>query len=140
MSGRSALFALLVVAITLLACAGASHELVGPGMYAIDCKRSASNCYEEAGDVCPSGFDIADAQNQQGAVSWTTFGENYANTLVIPTYKGQMLIRCHANRVIRPNASAAAPLPPPKYSSANTLQVNGKTCTYGPTGALLSCN
>jgi len=101
---------MLVVVAALLACAGASHEAVGPDTYSIDCKRSASNCYEEAGDVCPNGFDVLDAQGQRGAVAFTNSTANAygsangataygsSTTTLVPTYKGSMLVRCHPER------------------------------------------
>jgi hypothetical protein len=92
--GKRAFLGLLLVVSVLLACAGSSHEAVGPDTYAIDCKRSPSNCYEEAGQACPDGFDVLDSQGQHGAVAIANTYGSTTNATVVPTYKGSMLVRC----------------------------------------------
>ena len=79
-------------ALPLLACAGASHELVSPGTYAISCKRSQSNCWSEAAKVCPGGYDQLDGAGHDGVVMATN---SYTGQVTaVPTYKGEMLVRC----------------------------------------------
>lgn len=75
-------------------CAGASHSWVGGDQWSIACKRNAGNCYSEAAKVCPSGFDVVDAQGQHGAIAQTNYSTG--QTFVTPTYSGQMLVRCRA--------------------------------------------
>ena len=93
-SRATAFLALALWATTLLACAGASHTMIAADTYSISCKRNAGNCYEEAAKVCPSGFDVVDAQNQKGAVANTNYSTG--QTTVTPTYQGQMLVRCRS--------------------------------------------
>lgn len=83
-----------IVAATLAAssCAGASHELVAPGTYSIECKRSQSNCWREAARVCPGGYDQLDGSGHDGMVMSTN---TYTGQVTaVPTYKGEMLVRC----------------------------------------------
>jgi hypothetical protein len=82
----------LAFCLVALGCAGASHEALAPGLYAIDCKKSARHCYREAQTVCPSGFEILDKSEKSGAVA-NTAGET---AVVVPTYDGTMLVRCRA--------------------------------------------
>lgn len=79
----------VVAALLATACAGASHEAVGPSTYAITCKRSQSNCWSEANKVCPGGYDQLDGTQRQG-VAMNLWTGKPAGT----TYDGEMLIRC----------------------------------------------
>lgn len=90
---RVALFSLALVAAALLACAGASHEIVGPGTYSVSCKRNQSNCWKEASEVCPSGYDIIDGQGHESAFINRNVYTGEA-TGVTPVYSGEMLVKC----------------------------------------------
>lgn len=78
----------LAVALLVSGCifAGASHSAAGPDTWAISCKRKKANCYEEAAEVCPRGYDVLDQESRPGF---------YADrTVAVSTYSGDMLIRC----------------------------------------------
>ena len=86
-----------LVGIVMLAfggCGGSSDQIRGPdgtmNWYSIECKRSQANCYEEAGEVCPNGYDVAD----QGGQSGTYVQANQNGATAIPIYRGHMLIKC----------------------------------------------
>ena len=83
-----------VVGLVLVAssCAGASHELVSPGTYAITCKRSQSNCWSEASRVCPGGYDTLDGAGHDG--TYLATNTYTGQVTAVPTYKGEMLVRC----------------------------------------------
>lgn len=97
MENMRRLLAILVVLSAAAACAscGAQSKRVrGPdgedGWYSIRCVRSHSNCVEEAGEVCPNGYDVADQDKRQGV-----YGQRNANSgFVTTTYQGEMLIKC----------------------------------------------
>jgi hypothetical protein len=81
------------LAILLSACV-TSKAINGPdgkpGWYTISCSKSPSYCLEEAGRLCPSGYDVADAEGRQG-----TYVNNMGGGFqAYPTYDGSMLIRC----------------------------------------------
>jgi hypothetical protein len=82
-----------LLAFGLGAC-GATSTLVGPGAYSIECKRNRGECYQEAGRVCPQGFDVRDGSEQNGVyVQSQTYGNN-TQTTAFPTYSGTMLVQC----------------------------------------------
>jgi hypothetical protein len=82
----------------------------GQDWIAIDCGGTITNCYESAGEECPSGYEIADRSGAYGSVSSShqsgsfsantnMFGTNgsYSGTTTgvsEPVYKGAMLIQC----------------------------------------------
>jgi hypothetical protein len=85
--------ALLVT--VLAACAPAASEQVrGPdgtmNWYSVTCRRNQANCYEEAGDICPRGYDVADSGGQSGVYMQA----NRYGATATPTYSGHMLVRC----------------------------------------------
>jgi hypothetical protein len=78
----------------LVGCHASHDQVRGPDgttdWYSIECKRNQGNCYEEAGDVCPNGYDIADA----GGHSGTYVHADQSGVVAVPTYRGHMLIKC----------------------------------------------
>lgn len=90
---RVAALSLCLVVSVLFACAGASHELVGPDTYSVSCKRNQSNCWKEAAKACPSGYDIIDGQGHEAAVINRNVYTGEA-TGVTPVYSGEMLVKC----------------------------------------------
>ncbi len=76
--------------VLLMVSCGAESTYLGNGQWSVECRRSRGNCYEEAAYVCPHGFDVIDADDQRGAF----ITSNGDTATVMPTYKGQLLIRC----------------------------------------------
>lgn len=74
----------------LTGCAGASATRVGRDSFAIECKRSRSNCYEKAAEVCPNGFDVMDGDSHSSAV----IVKGTYSSSVVPVYRGELLVRC----------------------------------------------
>jgi hypothetical protein len=89
---RAAVAVLLLL--VLVACGATSEQIRGPDghlWWSISCRRSQSNCLEEAGDLCPHGYLVADASGGNvGAVAYTSGGF----TSVHMKYRGSMLVRC----------------------------------------------
>ena len=84
----------LVIGLGVVGCAGASHTMIGPGMYAIECKRSQSNCWEEANEVCgPGQYDVLDRSGQSGTHHMVNaYNGQYMGS--VPTYKGELIVQC----------------------------------------------
>jgi hypothetical protein len=88
-------------------------------MYAIDCKRNRANCYEEASLVCPGGFDVLDGSDHHGAYAVSNtqaYGtKNHASaqttTTYIPTYSGELLVRCATDQQAAAPAASSEPQP-----------------------------
>lgn len=83
----------------LVACSHASAKPVNgpdgsPGWFAISCKKDQGNCEEKAGEVCPGGYDVADASGHEGVAAFASFNQNGGSGYVVPTYRGHMLIKC----------------------------------------------
>ncbi len=85
----------LVLALFLVACGASATKVAGPDgkgtWYAVSCRRSQSNCYEKAGEVCPNGYHVADASDHEGV--YVSAG-GFTGTQVTPTYNGEMMIKC----------------------------------------------
>jgi len=90
MRRRGSLLALSLAAGALVACAGASHEWLGNGMFSIECKQDNASCYWEAAEICPHGYDIADPRDKQNGPVWA----DSAVANVRPVMNGQLLVRC----------------------------------------------
>jgi len=61
----------------------------------VGCKRSRSNCYEEAQRVCPDGFDVLDGSSSSRGGMLIPSGDG---AIFATTYRGDMLIRCEQLR------------------------------------------
>lgn len=94
----SAFVGLGVLLITLLACAGAqSSRVVGPDgkvWISIECRRSQTNCYEEAGTQCPRGYIIANSDGEHGTAYVSNYNQYGGYTIPIHTFHGQLFIQC----------------------------------------------
>lgn len=91
-------------------CGASSSQVKGPDgqeWYAVKCRRSQSNCYEEAGEVCPNGYAVGDATQRQGAAVYASGGTLVGGT----TFTGEMLIRCTHGSPSARRAEAARPAP-----------------------------
>jgi hypothetical protein len=108
---------LSLVLVAAAACASAT-PVNGPdgqpGWFSISCKKDQTNCYEKAGEVCPSGYVTADSQSHSGTAVNAGMTQGAAWMSAHPTYQGDMLIKCQAGGA-SPGTSAAAPVqqPPP---------------------------
>jgi hypothetical protein len=57
---------LLLFFLVITGCAAGHAAVIGPSggtAYSIWCRRSMTNCYREAGEVCPGGYTIMDSRN-----------------------------------------------------------------------------
>lgn len=69
-----------LILVALLAGCASSTEIKGPGgqvAHLIECPGSAvpmGACFEKANDLCPSGYNVLDAQQSTGPVVWNQFG------------------------------------------------------------------
>ena len=84
-------------------CGGASSTQVrGPDgrddWYTIKCRRSQGNCFEEAGEVCPNGYHVADQQGHVGAYVYANQGNVVGGT----RFDGELFIRCKTAREADP--------------------------------------
>lgn len=82
----------------LLACAGSqSSRVIGPDgkvWISITCRRSQNNCWEEASEQCPRGYDIGDANGQDGTVYVSNYNRYGGTTIPVHTYRGSLMIHC----------------------------------------------
>jgi hypothetical protein len=90
--------AALFVMVTAACEPASSEQIRGPDgtmhWYSVECRRSQSNCYEEAADRCPHGYEVADQGGHSGTSVSTNSNRWASTTVVTPTYNGHMLIRC----------------------------------------------
>jgi len=88
----------LAFPLALSACGATSEQIRGPDghmWWSISCRRSQESCLEEAGDLCPKGYVVADSRGGiTGAVAYTS-GDF---TSVHGLYRGSMLVRCKSHR------------------------------------------
>jgi hypothetical protein len=95
--------ALFLIALVLASCADArSSRARGPddrgGWLEVTCRQQQRNCYEEAAQRCPMGYEVARNKGRYDA------GND------VPLYSGYMLVRCKAP-ANSPNADHVADLP-----------------------------
>jgi hypothetical protein len=95
MRPKSPATALLVVAVTVGCAHATATPVTGPDgatWYSISCRRDQANCEELAGEVCPSGYEVAGASGSAGTALYVNSyaGVAYAH----PTYQGHMMIKC----------------------------------------------
>jgi hypothetical protein len=87
----------LAFCLALCSCGATSEQIRGPDghlWWSISCRRSQENCLEEAGDLCPKGYVVADSSGGiTGAVAYTSGGF----TSVHGRYRGSMLVRCKSH-------------------------------------------
>jgi hypothetical protein len=89
---RRAQWALVIALVA--GCANTSATKVrGPdgkvGWVVITCKGSHAPCYERASTECPEGYDVKDKDGTSGQYL------DYNSGFVVPTYTGELLIKCH---------------------------------------------
>jgi hypothetical protein len=68
-----------------------------PGWFSISCNKGQEHCEEKAGEVCPRGYDVADANGHAGTAAFADYGPNGGSAYVVPTYHGHMLVKCHGS-------------------------------------------
>jgi hypothetical protein len=98
---RSPCCLLMVTVATLIV--GCSHSNATPvngpdgqpGWFSVSCKRDQGNCEERAGEVCPNGYETANASGHAGTAAFANYDSNGGTAFVVPTYHGHMLIKCH---------------------------------------------
>lgn len=61
---------------------------------AIVCRGVQMNCYARAGEVCPTGYEIADTAGHEGQASSGFANRRAAVYSSQHTYDGEMLIHC----------------------------------------------
>lgn len=88
------------VLVAAMGCAGASHTMVGPGTFSIECKRSQSNCWEHAYELCPNGFDELASDGSSG--TYLATNTYTGQVTAVPTYSGAMLVRCRTAQAASP--------------------------------------
>jgi hypothetical protein len=109
----------LLVSVAVAAIAGCSHRgstsITGPDgqqWYAVTCSHGMHNCWEEASDLCPHGYETADSSQNTSTAAYASGGTFIAG----PVHRGEMLIRC-ARKALQPVVTAAEgssePPPPP---------------------------
>lgn len=82
---------LLCASLFILAGCATSTEIRGPNgqiAHLIECPGAAltmGTCYEKANDLCPSGYNVLDAQQELGATMVSPYGavQNVDRHLVI---------------------------------------------------------
>ncbi len=120
----SALLVLISLGCSWLpACAATATHVRGPDgesdWYNIDCKHDQGACYAEAGDVCPLGYVTAYSQGHSGTVLVANIDASGGNASAVPTYRGNMLIKCKTDAAAgRDDESASDPMAAAKRSYA----------------------
>lgn len=114
--------ALVVGALTMSACHAQSHAVNGPdgqpGWFSIECRKEAA-CREEAGDVCPYGYEVA---HESGHAGLSTAADNPAYAMaqgfgqptpLHTTFEGSMLVKCHHKGYAAASYAEASPATSP---------------------------
>jgi hypothetical protein len=92
---------LLAAALLLAACGSSSHTVAtGQAGYAdnrgqvqsISCRRSVENCWDEATNVCPGGYDVMDSGTGTRIIPISGVGP-------IAVQKYSVLVRCRGAEV-----------------------------------------
>ncbi len=87
---RVSLSAVLLFPALASACGANSTRVNGPDgrgtWYSITCRRSQANCTEEAGNVCPSGYQVESSDSSTPVL----VTENGA----MVGYNGAILVKC----------------------------------------------
>jgi len=86
---------MLILVGMMAGCFSRSKQVTGPDgkrdWYSITCRSSRAHCLEEAGDVCPGGYEVADASEKQSF----ELSRNFSGQAVAgERYDGQMLVKC----------------------------------------------
>jgi hypothetical protein len=113
-------------ALVMFACGGAavqSTQFRGPDgstdWWHLHCRDSNGPCLRRAGEVCPSGYEIADREGHVGQSSASVAnwggGGGYAASSSRTTFDGEMTIRCKG-------PSAPAPTVDPACKSTPLLE------------------
>jgi hypothetical protein len=94
------LWATSLIVLAIASCNRASSRpVITPGGeqgFAINCRGDQNNCFEEAGDVCPGGYDIVDDSQGTTGVQITS---GYASGISVDKkFAGRMLITCTNGR------------------------------------------
>ncbi len=80
----------IIVAACCVACGASSTRVNGPDgrgtWYSITCRRSQANCTEEAGEVCPHGYQV-ESSDSSTPVLVTEHG-------AMMGYNGAILVKC----------------------------------------------
>lgn len=110
------------LALVLLSCNRASSRAVtmpsGEQGFAIKCRGDQTNCFEEAGELCPRGYDIV--EDSRGTTGVQVTGGYAAGISVDKKFAGQMLITCtNGYRSTRSEQTATDARPTPvRYAAA----------------------
>jgi hypothetical protein len=84
------------------------------GWYAISCRHSQSNCWDEAARVCPAGYETADeSAHERISIVNGTGGSHY---------RGEMLVKCKTSAV--KHAKGRPRVPPAPSAENNSEQPN----------------
>jgi hypothetical protein len=75
----------------------------------IECPHDIAECMDRAASLCPQGYDVIDSGGQHGAIAQTSHEPYASNTVVSPTFRGNMTIACRA-----PMPQGPPPQPPPQ--------------------------
>jgi len=98
--------------------ASAATPVRGPdgevGWYSITCRRDQGNCYSQAGEVCPHGYVTADASGHAGTAIVAHVNPYGGYAYAVPTYRGQMLIKCKSRSE---DDETAEPAPDPQLAA-----------------------
>jgi hypothetical protein len=89
-------WAVVVLGLALFSCNRASSRPIttpsGERGFAIRCRGDQTNCFEEAGEVCPRGYDILEDARDTSGVQITS---GYATGISVDKkFSGQMLVKC----------------------------------------------
>ena len=99
-SVRTRTWILALAGLSSAACVIADAQPVkgpdGDRWWAITCNRDQTVCIEKAGEVCPKGYVIGTSGGQVGMMAMTTVNGTAAITTAVPTYSGNLLVKCKA--------------------------------------------
>ncbi len=114
----------------LVGCTTATPINTGTGQqaYMIECPgaaRSMSACIEKANSVCPNGYSIVGAdQNQSGGMA--SYNPYLGMFTYVPRVERTLVVSCHGSNYVLPQSTAATPTPP----ATATTQPSNNGCTW----------
>ncbi len=131
----------ILLVMFFVSLAGCEHSAATPvrgpdgdTWMSITCRKDQENCYERAGEECPTGYDVAsESGRESGAVAMTqNYGNGFAMTNVATKYRGNLLIKCKGSHApakgpaMTPDESPPPPSAPPVPPMCETAYANVK--------------
>jgi hypothetical protein len=103
---------IISIVVCLSGCAEATSVSIrspqGDNWIGIDCKgHSQVSCLQEAGEQCPSGYDVMNSEEHFSTASSAVATTQVAVASVHEVHNGSMVIKCHGKSTFELDAEAA---------------------------------